>query len=413
MRNNLYSTTCLLFIFLMSVEAQVTNSGQLVILPNTEVGVYEDLENTISGSVEQNGNLYIHQNFTNRGQFLYSSIFNSGTTHFIGASLQEILSPNMSLFYNVSFDNSFQNVAFKLDGSIFTENEVNFSQGIIESRLLTNTFAFSKDAYHTNTSNSSYVNGAVQKDGDKQFNFPVGRNGFYRSIEISAPDDETDFFSAEYFAENSNAGYPHDLKVEVIDVIDTREYWVLNRDTGNSNIIVTLNWNEDTTSPEILRGSKSRIHVVRWDESKGFWVDEGGIIDENARTVTTVTNVSGYGIFALARVKEEVILPGGCAIVVYNAITPGTDGKNDILRISCIDQFPENRVEIFNRWGVKVFEIENYDNEGNVFRGFSDARGTLNRREKLPTGTYFYILNYRYNSQQIRKAGYLYIKSKS
>ncbi|WP_205627563.1 T9SS type B sorting domain-containing protein, partial [Myroides marinus] len=74
-----------------------------------------------------------------------------------------------------------------------------------------------------------------------------------------------------------------------------------------------------------------------------------------------------------------------------------------------------NTVEIYNRWGVKVYDTKNYDSAGNVFRGYSDGRVTINRGDKLPTGTYFYIVNYEYKdksgSRMIKKSGYLHLDS--
>jgi len=51
--------------------------------------------------------------------------------------------------------------------------------------------------------------------------------------------------------------------------------------------------------------------------------------------------------------------------------------------INCIENFPGNTLEIFDRYGNSVFEAVNYDNSWD---------GTGNNGE-LPNGTYFYILN--------------------
>jgi hypothetical protein len=51
--------------------------------------------------------------------------------------------------------------------------------------------------------------------------------------------------------------------------------------------------------------------------------------------------------------------------------------------------YPENTVEIYNRWGVLVFETRNYNNETNAFNGYSNGRTTVGRSSGLPTGTYF------------------------
>lgn len=411
MKYTIYIITCIFLLFTGELHAQLINSGDLTILEGTDVSIFNDFNNTNTGSVVSNGNIYIHQNYTNNGQFSFLPSVNQGAIHFIGTTAQSILSPSMSIFYNVVFDNPVLDAAFNVNGSMYIDNQADFLLGVIQSNQVSNSFIFGVNGTHINTSDASYVAGAVQKEGDNSFNFPVGGNGFYRRLEISAPDVETDVFSGEYFAENSNTNYPHNLSAGIIEFIDAQEYWTLNREQGNSDIVLTLTWNENTTSPEILTGPTTGIHIVRWDEAQGFWIDEGGIVDETNKTVTTITNVTEYGVFALARVKEDLVLPGG--IVVYNLLTPNGDGKNDFLRIDGLDQVTDNTVEIFNRHGIRVFQISNYNETDNVFKGFSDGRATINRGEQLPTGTYFYILNYTYNSQRIKKAGYLYINGKN
>ena len=111
-------------------------------------------------------------------------------------------------------------------------------------------------------------------------------------------------------------------------------------------------------------------------------------------------------------VNDECIVL--CTIVVYNAMTPDGDGLNDIFTIAGIECHPDNNVMIFNRWGVKVFETDNYDNNSKVFNGYSNGRNTVSADSKLPTGTYYYILKYRdsFNGNTVEKAGYLYINGK-
>ena len=69
---------------------------------------------------------------------------------------------------------------------------------------------------------------------------------------------------------------------------------------------------------------------------------------------------------------------------VPNGITPNGDGANDALEIPCLDNdnFPNNHIAIFNRWGDKVYEKTGYGN---------DWQGTY-KSKQLPGGTYFYIL---------------------
>ena len=104
-------------------------------------------------------------------------------------------------------------------------------------------------------------------------------------------------------------------------------------------------------------------------------------------------------------------------VLVHNAFSPNGDGINEKFIIDNIDDtvcYPENTVEIYNRWGVLVFETKGYNNTSNVFDGISGGRSTIQQSSGLPTGTYFYILNYTSvdNDGKIltnKKDGYLYL----
>ncbi|WP_306354297.1 gliding motility-associated C-terminal domain-containing protein, partial [Flavobacterium sp. '19STA2R22 D10 B1'] len=109
-------------------------------------------------------------------------------------------------------------------------------------------------------------------------------------------------------------------------------------------------------------------------------------------------------------VNDDCIVLPACTIKVYNAVSPDGDGRNDFFMIDGILCFPKNTVEIYNRWGVRVYEAEGYDNNTKAFRGYSDGRVTVNRASELPEGTYYYILKYqKEDGSTTEKAGYLYI----
>ncbi|WP_186439765.1 Ig-like domain-containing protein [Cellulophaga sp. RHA_52] len=97
-----------------------------------------------------------------------------------------------------------------------------------------------------------------------------------------------------------------------------------------------------------------------------------------------------------------------CDISIYNDLVgPGVD--DGYFRIINIEQFPNNTVQIYNRWGVIVFETKGYDRGSNVFKGISNGRVVINKNEELPAGVYYYIINYNNNGQNKSKAGYLYL----
>ncbi|MBU2946848.1 DUF6923 family protein [Zobellia uliginosa] len=97
-------------------------------------------------------------------------------------------------------------------------------------------------------------------------------------------------------------------------------------------------------------------------------------------------------------------------VVVFNVVTPNGDGAHDTLTITGLEVRPNNNIQIYNRWGILIFSTESYDTLSNYFNGYSQARLTAGKEERLPSGTYFYILNYEDTTgEQKSISGYIYL----
>lgn len=100
----------------------------------------------------------------------------------------------------------------------------------------------------------------------------------------------------------------------------------------------------------------------------------------------------------------------GEEVEVFNVITPNGDGVHDVLVISGLENYPNNTLNIYNRWGVLVYTTRAYNTEGNVFSGISEGRVTVDQDNKLPVGTYFYVLDYEESTGNAKSlTGYIYI----
>jgi gliding motility-associated-like protein len=67
-----------------------------------------------------------------------------------------------------------------------------------------------------------------------------------------------------------------------------------------------------------------------------------------------------------------------CDINLPNIITPNGDGFNDKLIINNLEYYPNSSIVVFNRWGKRVFESNNYQNDWDA-DGYAD-------------GVYYYVL---------------------
>ena len=89
---------------------------------------------------------------------------------------------------------------------------------------------------------------------------------------------------------------------------------------------------------------------------------------------------------------------------VYNEFSPNSDGDNDLFLISCIENYPNNKLEVYNRWGNIVYQAKGYSN---TWDGTSNGRVTINEAKELPVGTYYYVLDLGDGSKP--KTGWIYI----
>jgi gliding motility-associated-like protein len=389
---------------------QTTNEGVLYVAPNTLMTVESDFDNTDTGEYENNGEVVLKGHFNNDGITTFSPLF-QGYTRFEGSNRQNVTGSIPSDFYDVLFRNNTSQPAFRLYGNISISGNADFYQGVIQNDDFGGQIIFEQGSTHTNADHDSYVDGLVQKNGSEAFQYPIGDFGYHRFAAISAPGNPNAVFNAKYFYENSDLLYTHESRIGIVEFINNKEYWTITKEGESDDILLTLSWDDHTTPDDLVAEPYEAIHIVRWDEPQQLWVSEGGTVDPNSKTVTSWIEVLGYGVFTLARVRLEENVRD---VVVYNVLTPNGDGINDYFYIDDVNLYPNNKVIIYNRWGKKIYETSNYDNQGNVFRGYSGADLTIGG-ELLPTGTYFYTFEYLYdgdgNPRKKRKVGYLHLQS--
>ncbi|NVK08552.1 MAG: gliding motility-associated C-terminal domain-containing protein, partial [Tenacibaculum sp.] len=126
-------------------------------------------------------------------------------------------------------------------------------------------------------------------------------------------------------------------------------------------------------------------------------VDDSGVDSDGDGIADSVDGLEGFG---------DAINEDTC-VKVNNLMSPNGDSANSYLHIDCIENFPKNTLEIFNRWGNTVYRAKGYNNSSVVFRGISEGRANINVGDKLPVGTYFYILDLG-NGSKVKK-GWIYI----
>ena len=108
--------------------------------------------------------------------------------------------------------------------------------------------------------------------------------------------------------------------------------------------------------------------------------------------------------------EDETATPTN-VLIPYNAISLNDDNKNDYFLIEGIEKYPDNTVRIYNKGGLKVFDVVGYDNKNQSFKGFTEGEVAVKKSLELPVGTYFYFIEYTDENHQLqRKKGWLYLK---
>ena len=173
----------------------------------------------------------------------------------------------------------------------------------------------------------------------------------------------------------------------------------------NKPVVVNVLGNDTpngATTPNVVTNPANGTVVVNVDGSIEYRPNTN--FEGTDTFVYEICNTDGC---ASATVTIEVVNK----LIPYNGMSVDGDGKNDYFHIGGIERYPNNVVRIYNRWGVKVFETEGYDNVTRVFRGISNGRVTIEQAEKLPQGTYYYVIEY-YDSNNNKESlvGWLYLK---
>ncbi|MBD77827.1 MAG: hypothetical protein CL840_02645, partial [Crocinitomicaceae bacterium] len=139
----------------------------------------------------------------------------------------------------------------------------------------------------------------------------------------------------------------------------------------------------------IVKGQRSTIggnptapsgKAIVWSPSEGL----DDVTKQNPVAIPSVTTmyiVSG-GKEGGCIVHDTVLVKVEDRIVVNDAFSPNGDGVNDTWEIGIINDYPNAKVQIFNRWGQVLYESYPYVPWDGKYKN-----------EDMPLGTYYYIID--------------------
>ena len=130
---------------------------------------------------------------------------------------------------------------------------------------------------------------------------------------------------------------------------------------GVSNPSTTVNFSDLSSVP-----SPATITTWVWnfgDSTGVFYTTQNPthVYNLNGTYVVTLAVQSSNGCWDTIRHEYTIV----SNIEAPNVFTPNNDGKNDLLIFKNLEFFPNSSLTVFNRWGNKVFEKTDYQNNWN------------------------------------------------
>ena len=352
-------------------EAQTlyNRDAKITVTTNTTLSIGGRIEN--EGTILNNGHVKVGGPWINSGMYIPGEgqvTFNSTSK-----TVPQIIHHNGQTFNTVTLSGGTKKI---LLSDLVIGDEIHFDLGIVEAagdaRLI-----LDDGVQISGASDSSHVHGVVYQRGSGYKLFPLGNGTTYLPVELTDVDDPASMVGVQSL-EFANVILS---RPSTLASISDKRYWYIDVASGtmpNSRIVLPLRGEDAFADPE-------RVVVAESASLTDDFTSIGRVLNESAREpgrIKSEFNVSKPFV-ALASTARELEL------IVYNAVSNSTGYDNRYVRIENIEMFPENKFSVFNRWGDKIFQVENYDNDQNVFRG----RANINGDSALVSGTYFYVLD--------------------
>ena len=369
------------------------------------IGVYTNAQTALYNSgnlqIHDFGQVGFHTNLINDGSFDE----NLGFVGFFGNQPLTVSGAFPATFFNLEINTP---LGVILNTSLNTSNNVDFVVGdVITERSFTDNYLnFLANATSSDSSDISKVDGYASISNQQNFAFPVGDLVQLRPLILNSDAPNT-FAKCAYFYEDPNSpstftSFNTEVRAAGLGAVSQTEFWRLE---GSVPSTIQITWNERSNIGNLVT-EVERLSIVGWQKSSNQWVNigsSGAVGDLASGVVSSASFVpDDYEIVTFGDSlgeATELINPDNFLL------TPNGDGVNDALGIPEPALSPNNSIQIFDRFGLKVFEMNNYTDE---FIGYATTNNfVIDKNKGLPSGVYFYILSL--DDMELSFQGFLYL----
>jgi gliding motility-associated-like protein/uncharacterized repeat protein (TIGR01451 family) len=127
---------------------------------------------------------------------------------------------------------------------------------------------------------------------------------------------------------------------------------------------------------EVLSDEVNTLTITAIVPEVGTYQNIAAIVDSFPEDSNATNDRATASVTVTPRSSDE------CGFL-FNQISPNGDGINDTVYINCIADYPNNTLQVYDRYGNEVFSANGYDNTWMA----------TGKNGDLPKGTYFYILD--------------------
>ena len=261
-------------------QVNVQNNGIAFVSAPGTFFINGSLTNATGAALTNNGGLYVSQNITNSEVAMATG---TGTLYLNGTAMQTIAGSQMFKTYNLVTNNT---AGFTLNNNLSASGVHTYTNGIITTSATPNYLVYEAGASYTGDNDARHVDGWVKKLGNSNFIFPVGNVTYERTIALNSLAASSEFNVRHYDAPTPN----YTSLFSPLVLVDTSEYWTINRISGGS-AVVDMNW--DNAKIPVPQVTVTSIRAAYYDGT--FWTSIGGT---GTGSVTTTGGVTSNSVSA-------------------------------------------------------------------------------------------------------------------
>lgn len=253
--------------------------------------------------------IFVNGDFSKLGSFNPAS----NKVTFNGTTPQSISGSSTITFASVEINN---NSGVTLNNPVSVANNLILTNGALFTSSA-NILSLTATATASSGSAVSFVNGPMKKIGNTAFIFPIGKNGKWGRMGISAPSLVSSEMTAEYF---DNTAANTTVVNSPLSAVSAFEYWNIEKSIPADNLTVELYWEDAALSgiSDCAATTIARYNGASWDNVISS--SSGNCTGNGSGSVISNAPQSNVGIFTFGYfgnvVSQQITLCNGESLMV-------------------------------------------------------------------------------------------------